>query len=427
VGWRHPRDTHQAQHVRRPRPRAAVSIDKRQARLTLQQCGATLRRWGIRHLGGLAALPRPEVHARLGELGVSWQRLACGEDDEPLVPWLTEPIFEELLELEWPIEGFEPLSFVLARLLEPLSARLERADRGAVAIRTALHLTNKQAHVRVIPLPAPMREPKTLRTLVLLDLESHPPSAPIDRVQVRLEPTPGRVLQWTLFERAQPAPEQVATLMARLTALMGEGRVGSPSLVDSWRPGAFAIEAFAPPPDAVRPADTSGAEPDRSMLSEAPPARTSLPLAFRRFRLPIPVRVRVDDGRPVRLTTDRRGVTGGAIVQSAGPWRTSGEWWVTDADRLPGEVMRSGEASLSGGEQREGAFERDPVAGSQQSPPSTQSRQSSPLLPDMAARVPSRSRSWDRDEWDIALADGTVYRVFVEREVGQWFLEGVFD
>ena len=68
-----------------------------------------------------------------------------------------------------------------------------------------------------------MRDPKTLRTLVLLDLESHPPAAPIDRVQVRLEPTPGRVLQWTLFDRAQPAPEQVATLMARLTALMRNG------------------------------------------------------------------------------------------------------------------------------------------------------------------------------------------------------------
>ena len=80
------------------------------------------------------------MHARLGELGVGWQRLACGEDEEPLVPWLAEPVFEGLLELEWPIEGFEPLSFVLARLLEPLAVRLELADRGAVAIRTALHL-----------------------------------------------------------------------------------------------------------------------------------------------------------------------------------------------------------------------------------------------------------------------------------------------
>ena len=89
-----------------------------------------------------------------------------------------------------------------------------------------------------------MRDPKTLRTLILLDLESHPPDAPIDTVRVCIEPTPGRVLQWTLLERAQPAPEQVSTLIARLTALMGEGHVGSPALVDTWKPGAFEMADF---------------------------------------------------------------------------------------------------------------------------------------------------------------------------------------
>ena len=417
TGWRHPRDTHQAHHTRRPRARAASVAEIRQAVMALQQCGATLRRWGILRLGGLAALPRADVHARLGELGASWQRLACGEDDEPLVPWLAEPVFEELVELEWPIEGFEPLSFVLARLLEPLSTRLELADRGAVAIRTALHLVNRQSHVRVIPLPAPMRDPKTLRTLVLLDLESHSPSAAIDRVQVRVEPTPGRVLQWTLFDRAQPAPEQVATLMARLTALMGEGRAGSPALVDSWRPGGFAMEAFAPAPAGVaRPGDAARTAWDRSRAVVAPPAQTSLPLAFRRFRLPISVRVRVDDGRPTRLTTDRRGVTGGAIVQAAGPWRTSGAWWVTAADRESGVGSRESEKRDAAGlKQREGL------------PDVESGNPAISRLPTAGSRLPSRSQSWDRDEWDIAMADGTVYRLFVEREVGQWYLEGVFD
>jgi len=329
-------------------------------------------------------------------------------------------VFEELVELEWPIEGFEPLSFVLARLLEPLSTRLELADRGAVAIRTALHLVNRQSHVRVIPLPAPMRDPKTLRTLVLLDLESHPPSAAIDRVQVRVEPTPGRVLQWTLFDRAQPAPEQVATLVARLTALMGDGHVGSPALVDAWRPGAFAIAPFAPPADAPIATDA----PSRA----ASETSADLRLAFRRFRLPIPVRVRVDDGRPVRVTTDRRGITGGVIVQAAGPWRTSGEWWISD--RVPGGQQREG-VELREGDERD----RDcsVSSGLPESRSEEQSRAGS--FPSRSASAPSREGSypsrqgspWDRDEWDIAMADGTVYRLFIEREVGQWFLEGVFD
>jgi protein ImuB len=77
----------------------------------------------------------------------------------------------------------------------------------------------------------------------------------------------------------------------------------------------------------------------------------------------------VQEGRPVRVVTDRRGVSGGPVVQSAGPWRTSGEWW---------NDGRSG-------------------------------------------------CSWDRDEWDAEISDGTVYRLYLERDVGQWFLEGIVD
>ena len=60
-----------------------------------------------------------------------------------------------------------------------------------------------------------------------------------------IDPTPGRVLQHTLFTRAMPTPEQLSTLMARLGALMGQDRIGAPEAVDSYRPGAFAMRTFA--------------------------------------------------------------------------------------------------------------------------------------------------------------------------------------
>jgi hypothetical protein len=191
--------------------------------------------------------------------------------------------------------------------------------------------------------------------------------------------------------------------------------------VDAWRPGAFAVVPFAPPPE-DGPPDTDAARRARADRLAA------LPLAFRRFRLPIPVRVRVDDGRPVRVTTDRRGISGGAIVQAAGPWRSSGEWWIG--------AGTSGEKSREGGELR-GGEDRDrdcAVSGAlPESHNGEQSRESS--LPSRSASASSResfyssrqSSPWDRDEWDIAMADGTVYRLFIERDVGQWFLEGVFD
>jgi hypothetical protein len=34
---------------------------------------------------------------------------------------------------------------------------------------------------------------------------------------------------------------------------------------------------------------------------------------------------------------------------------------------------------------------------------------------------------WDRDEWDVTLADGAVYRVFQDRESGGWFIDAVID
>ncbi len=180
----------------------------------------------------------------------------------PLVPAGVAEQFEESLDLEWPIDGLEPLSFVLARLLEPLCERLERGDRGAVVLRVTLTLVTgprhslgeggRDRHERVVELPAPMRDARVLRTLALLDLESNPPPAAIDRVAVGVDVAEGRVLQFGLFARALPT-DTLATLLARLGALMGSDRVGAPSLVDTYRPGAFAMAKFDPPRSFTNP------------------------------------------------------------------------------------------------------------------------------------------------------------------------------
>ncbi len=207
-----------------------------------------LRRWGLKTLGELAALPRIALSERLGQEGPFWQRMARGEEIRPLVPGVPAAPFASSLDLEWPIDGLEPLSFVLGRLFDPLCRRLEEEDRAAIGFTLTLQLVTRLTHVRAIALPAPIRDPKILRTLVLLDLESHPPPAAIDRVTIAFDPTPGRIVQYSLLTRPLPQPEQVSTMMARLTAIVGEGRCGSPALVDTHRPGTFEMRAFAPTP-----------------------------------------------------------------------------------------------------------------------------------------------------------------------------------
>ena len=178
-----------------------------------------------------------DLVARLGRPALTWQAIARGEDIGPLVPTLESERFESSLELEWPIEGLEPLSFVLTRLLEPLSTRLERRDRGAAVLHILLRLVTRDAsgtgweeHARRLQLPTPMRDVRTLRTLALLDLESHPPAAAIDRVRIVIDPTPGRVLQHTLFAR-RPANAGTA-----VDAGGAAGRADGPGSL--WRAGA---------------------------------------------------------------------------------------------------------------------------------------------------------------------------------------------
>ena len=169
----------------------------------------TLWRLRISPLAALPPLSSPSVSASTASGGSDGR---AAKRCRPLVPAGVEEAFEESLDLEWPIDGLEPLSFVLARLFEPLCDRLERGDRGAVVLRVTLTLvTGYQAweggherHERVLELPAPMRDARVLRTLALLDLESNPPPAAIDRVAVGVDVAEGRVLQFGLFARALP-------------------------------------------------------------------------------------------------------------------------------------------------------------------------------------------------------------------------------
>ena len=360
---------------------------------------AVMARWGLRTLGELAALPAADLSARLGQDGIRWQRLARGEDTGPLVPALEAEPFEASLELEWPIADLEPLSFVLTRLLDPLCQRLEHRDRGAASLHLRLRLVTRDLHLRSLQLPAPMRDPKVLRTLLLLDLESHPAPAGIDAVTLAIDPTPGRIVQESLLTRALPAPELVSTLVARLQALMGEGKCGSPVTVDSYRPGAFAMvpfmveqgqkqEARSKKQEGVISSQYSAASRreaggERELAPSAQPlAPSPQPLApsLRRFRLPIPARVLLDGSRPVSVRTDRPALAGGRVQAAAGPWRTSGEWWNTPA-----------------------------------APPGAQ------------PASPPRRAGWNRDEWDVALIDGGLYRIFEDRDTGRWFVGAVVD
>ncbi|MEP7307905.1 MAG: hypothetical protein ABJA98_20565 [Acidobacteriota bacterium] len=411
---------------------------------------SVVKSWGLRTLGELAALPSSELTARLGQHALVWQAIARGQDVGPLVPTLADERFESSIELEWPIEGLEPLSFVLTRLLEPLSTRLERRDRGAAAVHvmlglvttpdiqrrdrgdrrenvvqdaassatSALDVVSVDTYTRSLQLPSPIRDVRALRTLILLDLESHPVDAPIERVTVTIDPTPGRVLQHALFVRAHPTPEQLSTLIARLNALMGEDRVGRPVRVDSYRPGAFTMQPFATEHDGAGAGRTGRAGEAEGGFSHLPD-QPQIVSALRRCRRPVPARVVMADDRPVAVTTDRRGFAGGRVLACAGPWRSSGEWWSGRAGEA-GRPDGAGRASRTG--------ETDPVGVADRVGRTGEVGRTGKHLPYPPDRFhPPDQASWNRDEWDISLSDGGMYRIFQDRDTDRWFIDAIVD
>jgi len=330
-----------------PLPLALLDLDEERRDL--------FRRWGIHTLGALAALPARGLSERLGVEGPRLRRLARGEDEAPLVPTREAETFQCALDLEWPVDGLEPLSFLLARVLEPLCAHLKERGRRAASVEVDLGLVDGRRHRRPLRPAAPSAEPRTWRTLILLDLESHPPADAIQSVAVRAEPTSARTVQFSLLDPAQPSPERLAETMARLHQWTEAGRAGAATLVDTHRSGAFVMETFAPGPVARARASADGGRP------AAPPVVVGPRLALRVFRPPRPAQVTLRDGAPAFVSA---GTVRGEVVDRAGPWRASGDWW------------------------------------------------------DVA---------WSREEWDVALAGGGLYRIFRDQLRDGWFVDGELD
>lgn len=269
---------------------------------------ATLARWGLRTLGDLARLPADEVATRLGPDGAALIRAARGDDDRPLAPQSFDDTVEEAMSLEHAIDTVEPLLFALHGLILRVIDRIGLTGTGCMQLSLVLTLDDRRRDARTIPLVAPTRDAKTLLGCLRVALEAHPPRAAIVRIGLVAVPAHVRPTQLGLFAPTGPAPERLATTLARLGVLCGTGRVGVPVAIDSHRPGDASVAPFtlAPTTDTAR--------------SETMACR----LVIRAHRPPRPLEVFTDRDAPSFV----RGVgMGGRVVDVAGPWRVATEWW----------------------------------------------------------------------------------------------------
>lgn len=290
----------------------------------------TLERWGLTRVGEFAKLPAAEVASRLGEAGHALHEIARGRDPRPLVPRRPPPSFTEGVELEWPLLTLEPFLGMAEGALQRLARRLEAHASGCVRLDVSLVLDPDGCDTRSIDLPAPTRDVKTLLSLLRLSLEGRPPGAAVTGFSLSAVPDAPRRGQLTLFGPAEIAPDRLAATLAKLFALLGEGRLGAPKAVDGHRPERFSLTPFAPPPP----------PPERHV----PKTGRGL-LAVRVLRPAVPLEVLVENERPVSVRTlsgDDAGPAG-AVRVASGPWRLEEGWWLdAPATRAYWDVELSG-------------------------------------------------------------------------------------
>ena len=348
----------------------------------------TFDRWGVRNLRAVSALPEVPVAERLGQPGIRLLKLARGNASRNLRLFECAPIFQEDIELEHPIVLLEPLAFLLNRMLEQLCARLDARALAVQEIQLQLALVDKaedcdpentSTFTRILRLPVPMLDAKVFLKLLQLDLQSHPPGAPILKIHLAAEPARPRPAQSGLFLPVFPEPEKLELTLARIAGIVGQGRVGAAELLDTHRDGAFQIQPFAPTQPEIR---KSSNKKKKEMFMQENDAiirteesrpenaqeKMSAVIALRLFRPPLRALVNVRDGKPVRLKCLPPHEIAGEIVWTAGPWRSSGDWY-----------------------EQEG---------------------------------------WSREEWDIAVpAENEIilYRLVEDKLSRNWWLEGMYD
>ena len=272
----------------------------------IRQILTILHKWGIHTVGQLAALDKQQLGARLcPEVIQMWER-ANGQSNRVLKLIRPPESFEESFEFENEIETVEPLLFMLRRFLDQLAIRLSGIYLVAKELTLRITFTDKQIYERIFKIPQPTNNVDLLFRMLHTHLENFKSEYPIVAVALSAQPIKPAREQFGLFETTLRNPHQLSETLARLTALLGADRVGTPVLEETHRPDAFRIEPFA-----------------WHGLPAHPIGRMPMPRpALRRFRPSAATSMFVSEQRHLQSERIR-----GQVVDQRGPYLISGNWW----------------------------------------------------------------------------------------------------
>jgi protein ImuB len=194
-------------------------------------------------------------------------------------------------------------------MIDCLVARAATKAMSLATLTVEMKLEGGPIHRLSIQPALPSVDRKFLLKLLQLEIAAHPPQAAVQSMTMTAEAGQSSKVQLGLFAPQTPEPSRLDVTIARLKALAGEDRVGSPLLEDSHRTGSFRMESFV-------------AE-DHSVATKVQRPH----MALRRMRPPLAVRMVMRADRPAIFHDGQRSYR---VEAAFGPWRSQGSWWAAD-------------------------------------------------------------------------------------------------
>jgi protein ImuB len=291
-----------------------------EAQMKVQEIFAILHKWGIHTLGQLAVLDKEQVGARLGPEAIRMWERANGQSNRVLKLARPPELFEENFEFENEIETSEPLLFMLRRFLEQLAVRLGAIYLVPKELTLRITFADKNFYKHVFKIPQPTNDVDLLFRMLQTHLENFRSEHPIVAVALSAEPIKPAGEQFGLFETILRNPHQLSETLARLIALLGADRIGTPVLEETHRLDGFRMEQFLCAVESAVPSRQSGKS---SSDSDALRTAHTTPV-LRRFRPAASASVLLDEDNPAHL---RSAKIRGKIIDEGGPYFLSGNWW----------------------------------------------------------------------------------------------------
>lgn len=385
----------------------------------------TLARWGVTTLGGLARLPADRVAGRLGPAGAAAHSSARGIDPQPLVPHQPSATLTEGMELEWPVVTVDPLLAAIRQCLDRIRQRLEAHDLACALLSIELGLEPEGSTRRTIRLPAPTRDVDALLALIRLELSSHPPDAAVAAFACFVHPNRPRRGQMTLFGAPEIHPEKLAATMARIAGRIGPDRIGAPRVSDGHLPERYDVAVFDPPP--------------APKLRREPKNGRGL-LAIRVLRPPVPLEVIVEEVNSRQSTVNSTDSSRFPAPFAPPPAPAHAPERISDH---PGGGAGAGAEATSSIQHPASAPAPCDELSTVDCRLSTLRLVSVTSEPGATPRIQGliriaagpwsledgwwNERPTERDYWDIELSGGRLYRIYRDRQSGDWFADGMYD